>query len=240
MPDHVNDDDLAALALDELKPGDRARLSAHVNACESCRADYAAIEHSVRVAMAAAPAIAPPPGFSGRVLQAMGLDSDIAAAPSRPTVPAGGAVPAMSARRWSTALVAAAAALVLGVGLGVVGATALTSREPAAVGSVPGLATSASALVTRTGDTVGTAGLTTLAGRDYLVITVTKARPGMVYECVTVSGGGQRTSAGTWTLDDRYGGSQASGTWVVPVPAGGVERVELVTPTGTVWSHAEL
>ena len=240
MTDHVTDDDLVALALDELEPAERARLSGHLAACGHCRTEYALVEDAVRGALSASPAIAPPPGFSGRVLTAMGLASEgTDALPAEPS-PSPDAPSGHPTRPWWTPLVAAVAALVLGAGLGVAGTLALTSGPPDPVGAASGGPTSASALVTRAGKSVGTAGLTTLAGREYLVVTVTSARPGLAYECVTVDGDGRRTSVGTWTLDAAYGGPEASGTWVVPVPPGGVEQVELVTASGTVWSRAQL
>jgi len=250
MTDHVADDDFVALALDELEPADRARLSAHLAACGSCRAEYAEVEESVLGAMAAAPSIAPPPGFSGRVLTAMGLapaEGGMPLAAEAPVpVPVPVTVPAqLQGRRpaWrSTAarVAVVAAALVLGAVLGIAGTLALASRPAEPVRPAPTDPTSAAALVTRTGDTVGTAGVAVLAGREYLVVTVTRGRPGMAYECIAIGKDGQRTSAGTWTLDEHYGGTSASGTWIVAVPPGGVEQVELVTASGTVWSRAEL
>lgn len=240
---HADHDALVALALHEVEPAERERLSAHLAACTECRAEYATIEDGVSHTLAAAPAVAPPAGFSGRVLSSMGMEGAADTTASRPT-----------AHRWRLPLLAAAAALVLGLALGIAGTLAVvTSRtspapaptaEPAPPTSAvspsptPGV-TTASALVTRDGRTVGSAGMTSIAGQDQLVISVTSARPGATYECVVVGEDGERTSAGTWTLDGRYGGEDASGTWVVEAPEGGVEAVELIAPSGTVWAEAE-
>lgn len=245
MTDPLGDDALVALALDDVEPAERARLSDHLAGCPSCRAEYAVIEDAVQRAMVATPAIAPPPGFSGRVLAAMGT---VVGATPAPIPPAPAPTP-LTARRWWTPLVAAAA-LVVGLALGVGGTLALTpppapaapgatAAPPATAAPAATAATAASALVTRAGEAVGTAGVTTLAGRSYLVVTITRARPGMAYECVLVGPDGRRSSGGTWTLDARSPGAEASGTWVVEVPAGGVEQVELVAPSGAVWSRAQ-
>lgn len=232
---HAGYETLVALALEADDSAERAQVIAHLDQCGECRSEYALIEDDVQRTLAAAPSIAPPAGFSGRVLAAMGMEEP-AAVPkpeASPSSPVG-----IAADRWRTPLLAAAAALVVGLGLGVGGTLALSSRAPTPVVSAPGDVTSASALVTKSGETVGSAGMVTLSGRDHLVITVTRARPGAAYECVIVSEDGLRHSAGTWTLDARYG-DEASGTWVVELPEGGVEHVELVTPSGVVWSRAQ-
>lgn len=228
-PDH---DSLVALALQDVDPAGRAHLSGHLAACPACRAEYAVIEDAVAQALVAAPAVAPPAGFSGRVLTAMGLEAPSGARASHAPAPP---------RAWWRTPWLAAAALVAGLVLGVAGTLLVIgppAPPPAAV-SVPGEVTTASPLVTRTGDTVGTAGRTVLLGRDHLVITVTSARPGATYDCVVVGQDGQRRTAGTWTLDASYGAERASGTWVVEVPDGGLDRVELVAPSGTTWAQAQ-
>lgn len=229
---HADQDVLVALALQALDTAERARVISHLDECGECRAEYAAVEGDVLRALAAAPSIAPPAGFSGRVLAAMGKEEPSAASAFRA---------AGSARRWWTPAVAAAAALVVGLALGVGGTLALGGARtpPPPVVSAPGDATSASPLVTKSGETVGSVGVAMLADREHLVVTVTRARPGAAYECVVVAEDGQRRSAGTWTLDARSAGAEASGTWVVELPDGGVEHVELVAPSGAVWSRAQ-
>ena len=234
---HADQDVLVALALQALDAHGRAPLIAHLAECGQCRGEYTSIEDGVLRALAAAPSIAPPAGFSGRVLAAMGMDEATAASEWQASPPARGQV---AVQRWRTPLVAAAAALMVGVALGVGGMLAIGAlTPPPPVSSVPGEVTSASALVTKSGETVGSVGVVILAGREHLVITVTRARPGASYDCMIVGEDDQRRSAGTWTLDARYGGEEASGTWVVELPEGGVEHVELVAPSGTVWSRAE-
>lgn len=221
---HLDQDDLVALALQQVEPDERARLSEHVVRCGLCRDEYARLEDAVQSTLAAAPSIAPPAGFSGRVLEslrAMEPDTESRPATGRPN-------------RW---LALAAAALVIGLALGIGGTLAVTdSPDPSA--AAPGRVTSTTALRTGAGDTVGTAGTTKLSGRDYLLIAVTRARPGAAYECIVVAPDGQRRSAGSWTLDAVSEATEAYGTWLVEAPPGQIARIELVTPSGRVWAQA--
>lgn len=225
---HVDPDELVALALQQVEPQERARLSEHLEGCARCRDEYAGLEDAVQQTLAATPSIAPPAGFSGRVLATMG-QGELSGA----TLPDARLGP----RRWPW-LVAAAAALVVGLALGI-GGTLVVRTPPGPAGSVPGAATSASALITRSGETVGSAGTTVLSGRDYLVITVTRARPGAAYECILVGSDGQRHSAGDWTLEARAGATVAAGSWLVEAPSGDVARVELMTRSGGTWAQAD-
>jgi hypothetical protein len=78
----------------------------------------------------------------------------------------------------------------------------------------------------------------TLSGRSYVVLTVTSGRPGVRYECILVGRDGTRTSGGSWTLSDEYGTGTASGSWLVPLTGERPARIELVAPSGAVWSRA--
>lgn len=222
---HVAHDDLVALALQQVEPDERARLSEHLARCASCHEAYAELEDAVQNTLAAAPSIAPPAGFSGRVLEAL-EEAEPNPASTGPS------------NRWRW-LAVAAAALVIGLALGI-GGTLVVTDQARPTASTPGDATSAAALVTPAGDTVGTAGTAVLSGRDYLLIAVTRARPGAAYECIVVGTDGQRQPAGSWTLQAEPGATEASGSWMVEAPPGEIARVELVTPSGRVWAQAEL
>ena len=103
MAEHPTGDELVALALQAVGAPERQRLSEHLAACAHCRAEYAELEEGIQQTLAAAPSIAPPAGFSGRVLTAMGIAEPL-------PVPAA-AAPISRGRRWWTPLGAAAAAL---------------------------------------------------------------------------------------------------------------------------------
>jgi anti-sigma factor RsiW len=221
---HPDDDALVDLVLQAPEPDERARLSSHLAACDACRGRYAELADGAQQVLLAAPSIAPPPGFSGRVLQGMQLGESPA-----PVVP-------LRRTGW-TRLASVAAALLVGLGLGIGGTIVVHDRQqPVAVN--PSVVRSAAALVTADGTSVGTVGLTTMSGRQVLVVTVTRAKPGKSYDCVVVGGDGRRRTVGSWTLTSTYGSETAAGTWAVDVPAGGVRGVELVTSEGRVWSEA--
>ncbi len=220
---HPETDELVALALGDLGSVEAEHVTAHLGGCPTCRDEYAEISDGVEQALAATPAIAPPAGFSGRVLAAIATEQ-----PAE-VVPPGGRV----GRR--TVFLAAAASLVVGVG-GTLGATAWLNRPRA---KAPGAPTAA-VLLTAKGDAVGSAGLATLNGSTYLAINITSGRPGASYECILVGPDGRRTSGGSWTLADQYGTGQASGSWLVPISGAQPASVQLVTASGTVWSQCTL
>lgn len=125
---HADPDELAGLVLD--RDGTPAELADHVAACDDCAALADALAVTLGLAKDSQPLVAPP----ARVRQNV-LDALVAERPSPVAPPAGPArddsVASLDARRsrrvpWWTTLVAAAAALVLGVGLG-----ALVNRDGA-------------------------------------------------------------------------------------------------------------
>ncbi|CAI9403528.1 zf-HC2 domain-containing protein [Aestuariimicrobium sp. T2.26MG-19.2B] len=228
---HPDDDALVDLVLQTPEPDERARLSAHLASCDACRSRYAELSDGAQQVLAAVPSIAPPAGFSGRVLQAMQLGEEPVAAVAPPRALR------VTRPRWTRGVLSVAAALVVGLGVGIGGTIVVHDRQqPVAVS--PTAVRSAAALVTADGTSVGTVGLTTIAGRQVLVVTVTRAKPGKSYDCVVVGGDGRRRTVGSWTLTSTYGAETAAGTWAVDVPAGGVQGVELVTSEGRVWSQA--
>jgi hypothetical protein len=216
---HPDADQLVELALSEADAADQERILAHLTTCQACRDEYAELSDGVQQALAATPSVAPPAGFSGRVLDAM-------AAESTPVVR-----PAPRAR-----LLLVAAGVVVGLLAGVGGTLAATTwvnRPPAASSTAP----VATRLLTATGDDVGSAGIAMLSGRSYLVLNVTSGRPGVRYDCILVGRDGSRTNGGSWVLADEYGTGAASGSWLVPLSGDAPASVELVAPSGTVWSR---
>lgn len=220
---HTGPDELLRLALQETPPDERTRLAAHLTGCDRCAAEYAELELDVQRAVAAAPSIAPPAGFSGRVLDAMGIEELPARRP---------------ARRWAP-VAAVAAALLVGLALGVGGAaTFLRTEGPPQAAPSAGPVSTAAALRTASGETVGTVGFTQLAGTPHLLISIAAAPPDLTYDCIVIDAEGQRFDGGTWTLSADVGKTTASGSWVVEI-ASPPERVEMVTPSGYVWATAE-
>lgn len=216
---HPDEALLLDLALSDIDGHARDELTRHIALCEPCRAEYAAIADAVDHVLAAAPRVAPPPGFSRSVLAAMGMGdaADVAARQ-------GG-----RRRPW---LLAAAASISLLVGAAgtyaIMDARQQDSVEVAAIGP---------ALVTGDGTRVGTVLDSWHDGRPVLVVTLADAPAGVRYTCDLVYADGTRYAAGSWSLD-----AAGSATWVLTPPDRGAELtgMELVTDAGTAWATATL
>ncbi len=217
---HPDPDQLVGLALADVEGDEQERLVAHLAACSTCRDEYAQFSDGLQQTLTAAVSIAPPAGFSGRVLAAMapGVESTASAGP----------------RRMRLLLVACVlAGLLVGVG-GSIGVNAWLNRPPA-VSTLP--APTATRLLTEDGVAIGSVGLTQRDGRAYLLLNVTAGRTGARYDCILVKADGSRRNGGTWTLTADYGRRTASGSWLVPLSGDAPVAVELVAPSGTVWAR---
>lgn len=217
---HPDPDQLVGLALADVEGDEQERLVTHLAACSTCRDEYAQLSDGLQQTLTAAVSIAPPAGFSGRVLAAMtpGVDS---AGPGRP------------ARSRLLLVACLLTGLLIGVG-GSVGVNAWLNRPPAA-STLP--APTAAGLLTADGVAVGSVGLTQRDGRAYLLLNVTTGRTGARYDCILVAPDGGRRNGGTWTLTADYGRGTASGSWLVPLSGDVPVAVELVAPSGTVWAR---
>ncbi len=217
---HPDPDQLVALALADLDGNEQERLVAHLTTCSVCRDEYAQLSDGLQQTLTAAVSIAPPAGFSGRVLAAMDSSSD--------------AQPIGRPPRMRLLMVACVlAGLLLGVA-GSFGVSAWLNRPPA-TSTLP--APTATGLVTADGAEVGSVGLTRRDGKAYLLLNVTAGRSGVRYDCILVNPDGSRRSGGSWTLSDEYGRGTASGSWLVPITGDPPVAVELVGPSGAVWAQ---
>ena len=224
---HPDEQLLLDLALAEVEGTQRDLLTSHLALCETCRAEYCAIADSVDHALAAAPRVAPPAGFSRSVLEAMGFGADGVQNPVTPAGPAHGQ-PARQRPRILVAALAAVVALILGVAAG---ATLMNAREdPAASEAADG-----PALVTRDGSRVGTVLDTRYEGEPVLAVTLTAGRVGVRYDCQLVLADGSRHPAGSWVLREPSGT-----TWLLDRPDAPVTGLELVTEEGRTWATATL
>jgi hypothetical protein len=215
---HPEDEELVALALGDVEPAEKARLADHLTTCAPCRDDYTELSDGLAQALAASPAIAPPPGFSGRVVSAM---APTATAPAR--MPRG-------------RLLLVAAAVLIGLLSGIGGTLAVVGALSRPGGGASDHAPVAAELLTADGETVGSAGITTSKGQTFVLLNITTGKPGLSYECFLVGKDGQRTSGGKWALTSAYGSERASGSWLIPVTGEAPVSVELVAPSGKVWS----
>lgn len=217
---HPDPDQLVALALSDASASEQELLVTHLAGCPACRSEYDELSAGVQQALAASPAIAPPAGFSGRVLAAM------AATPS----------PAVS--RWPSARLLVAAAVVVGLLAGIGGTLAVTAWLDRPPTGTSGFQPDSARLLTAAGEEVGFVGIARREDRTFLLLTVTSGRPGASYECILVAPDGTRSSGGSWTLSAEYGTDVASGAWLVPLSGQQPTDVELVAPSGRVWARA--
>ena len=97
---------LAELALDVLPGDQRTALLAHLEECPPCRDLLDELSETADALLLAAPVAAPPAGFEDRVLEQI----------QAPRVRVGGRSPARSPARLRLLAVAAAAAVLLGIG----------------------------------------------------------------------------------------------------------------------------
>lgn len=225
MIDHLGDDILVGLALDDLDPSQRADALEHLRSCGACRASYDGTRLAVEAVLPAAPVLEPSPGFDARVLAAMGM------ADSRPPTEAEPTPVARLPERRRAWLLPAAAALVIGMALGA-GATWYAAREDPQVAA----ATIGTPLAKDDGSAVGSVSGAWAEGEPVVVIAVTDAPPGAHYTCrVRLADSDDPVDVGDWTLAD------GSGTWVVPdLDVADVAAVEMVRDDGTVWATADL
>lgn len=196
------------VALDLLAGPERADVLAHLETCAACREEVADLSALADALLEVAPHAGPPPGFEARVLDRIGATA---------------AVPAASGRSWRPAAVAAAIALVVGVGGGI----ALGGRE-------------------RGGDAVRTAAFAAAAdggptGRlvifddDRMVCVFDDTRAGAAYTVEVVEDGNASTAG-------RFEAPGGAWSWTVDLPVDGdaVDRVIVRGPAGEIRAAAEL
>lgn len=234
MSEHPAEDLLIDLAISDVNDQSRDALASHLGRCPFCRARYREISDSVDQVLTAAPRVAPPPGFSASVLEAMGVleSGGVLEAGGEPRSPAAPPAirPVARLPRWRQrvliALVAAASVL-----LGVAGTAVVLNRQAQSQQAVA----AGTALVARTGQTVGHVQDARYNGQPVFVVTVTNGPPGVRYSCQLMLADGTRQAAGAWTLP-----ATGSATWVVDRPTAEVASMALVSDTGNTWATAGL
>jgi anti-sigma factor RsiW len=206
---HLTEDELIALALGDLRPEQAPELR-HLSACQACRTAYGDLSQTIDSVLPAAPALAPPAGFDARVLDRI----EIRAPEQR--------------RSYRIPLLVAAAAII-GLSMGAIGARALVDQETITASD------NGAVLVTAKGSTVGTVEPSQAEGQQVVVLQVTDGRPGTRYTCRVRLDDGTARDAGEWVMPE-----SGHATWIVPGSSTSMERVELVTDDGRVWSSARL
>ncbi|GGK59199.1 hypothetical protein [Ornithinimicrobium pekingense] len=222
-----DEDELVELALGQAERQTSERLSTHLSTCAACRRSYDDLAGAVELVLPAVPRVAPPPAFETATLERIARARHGA---PRPDTSAGGSAVPPGAGPSRRAVLRAAAAAVLGVAAGA-GATAYLGRDepdPASPWATP--------LLTADGQTVGTVSPSYGDQGTLLVIDVTSGPVGRTYTCRLRHADGTTEDVGVWSLaEDR------PNSWVVAVPdPGTLAAVELVGPSGSVWSTAVL
>lgn len=209
-----DDDQLVELALGQADRQTCDRVAAHLAVCVGCRRSYDELAAAVELVLPAVPRIAPPPAFETQAL------ARIHAARRGDPARRGGV-------RRRTVLWAAAAA-VLGVAAGAGAGAVLDQGEPTSPWARP--------LVTADGRTVGQVLPSYGEQGEMLVIEVTAAPAGRRYTCRLRRTDGSSQDVGEWAM-----AADRPNSWVVPLAdPGTVRAVELVGPSGAVWSTARL
>jgi hypothetical protein len=230
---HLDDDLLLSLALDDGERDVREWTLQHLSTCHRCRSEYDVLSASIEQTLAATPQVEPSPGFDVRVLEAMGFEAPQTSRPRRRQKgrrlghvrPDGRWRPA----RWQLVAASVVAGLAVGVG-GTFGYTQLTGSEDSQV------AFNGSFLWTPSGDQVGTVTRSYIDGEAVFVVSVHSGKVGMKYLCLLRLRDGHQIETADWVLE------QQRETWVVRVPSQDVSELVLVANggAGPVWSTATL
>lgn len=225
MPDEIDcalfEESVSELVLDLLEPAERTALLHHAADCPRCQAQLNSLSTIADQLATAAPECEPPVGFEARVLATF----------TPPVTAAADATPRRLRRPVAGALLAAAAAALLGVWVGHsftgTGNDTATSNATAMAGTLTGDdgAEHGWVLVTTAVDGA-TASLT---------MHLSDLRPG-TYRCLFVAPDGATTEVAAWPIDD-----SGAGQWTVQVaapPAG--KRVVVVAGSGSTVATADL
>ena len=198
------------LALGLLDGEERAAALEHVHRCPSCQAVVSELAGVADLLAQLAPEAEPPPGFGDRVVAAMRHDRRVR-------------------RRWITAIVAVAAAAVIGA---VAVVRIVDAGRPTHQVAAPALRTTAmrGADGVRVGRVVTTAGSPASAA-----VTVDYAVPDGTYQLRVRWGNNITTDIGNMLVNE------GRGSWTGPVATDeGTARLEMVDTSGSVVCHATL
>lgn len=207
---HPFEDQLIALALGDLEH-DQATTLEHLTVCATCRSAYDEISQGVDGVLPAAPAVAPPAGFDARVLDRIEVRTP--------------------APRWSARMrLLVAATAVIGICFGALAVVVIDNDTTTPTASDIG-----ALLVTPSGSTVGSVEPSLIGADSVVVMQVTAGRPGTHYRCRLHLKDGSVREAGEWRVP-----ASGRATWIAYATASSIDRVDLVTDDGRVWSSAKL
>ena len=269
MPElHPSDERLTDLALSDLDSRDQDALTAHLALCEACDVRYSRDRGQRGRVLAAAPSMAPPPGFTSGVLAALGLD------PVREATPGAQhglrAASDATGQGWRAGLRVASEPTAQGPAPTAPASPAATrgSSSPRPATRRPSAGLTSWPLLRRcwrcwwarpgqrsccgrplrprgepggrpVGDSEGERRRIGAGGPLRGCTRAGGERGGRAGGDVRLSGGaGRRDATGRWARGPFR--PTVTAAWVVDLPDGRATRMDLVAPSGRVWASAEL
>ncbi|GAA3783402.1 anti-sigma factor [Streptomyces chiangmaiensis] len=256
MDRHPDEDELMALALGAL-PGRQDELVRHLTDCPACHLAYDDVSTAIDAVLPASPSVAAPPGFEARVLNRLEFErpsdpdrlghrirarrssttrrsqptpTDEHHTPSRSHLAPPGPVRDQRRRHRTPLLLAAAAAA--GICLGSVG-VAVLHRDATPVHLAP--SEHGATLVTSSGRPVGTVEPSRAGDDSVMVMQITGGRPGTHYTCRLLLDDGSTRNVGAWWMP-----ASGQATWIAYAATDTINRIELTTDDGHIWSSANL
>jgi len=217
---------LAEVALGLAEGRERAAVVSHVEICDACRAELAALASVADSLTTLAPAAEPPPGFEARVVSRLGRlrDGGDGAPSARRRVPG---------RRLAGSVAVAAALLIVG---GFAGWVARSPHHGATTGSQQ-IATPASGALVSGGRDVGQAVLVS-GYLPWMSVSVTAYLGSGPVTCRVSQAGRGTWVVGVFDLEEGWS------YWAAPLPAGATlsagrpAHIELVGRGGTLLASA--
>jgi hypothetical protein len=222
------EDDLAGLATGTLTGRPRSEVLEHLQSCPACAAELDALSLTIDALMTLAPDVEPPAGFADRTIArmkeeapALGADSLTERGGSRERSRPGHL-------RLARPLLVAAAALLVGVGIGM----AASTNKP------PGASTTTAVRVASLHSTDGTRGEAVLTSGHpgLLMVSVDYTEPWSRVTCQVTLSNGHRRVVGRYAMSSGY----ASWAIRLPVSATSVRSVQLLDTKGATVAWARL
>ncbi|MFC7407136.1 DUF2613 family protein [Georgenia alba] len=215
---HPDEDVLLEVALGTADAAARDHVTGHLAGCAECRRAYDELAGGIELVLPAVPRVAPPPSFETTALARL-----------RDTTRDGAAGRRRAPRRR---LLPVAAAALVGVAVGVVGAVGV---ERARQDPPPAASEWSAPLMTEDGASVGRVSRSYGSSGPMLVVDLSGGPAGAEYRCRLMLQDGTAHDMGEWEVTD-----DGANMWVVEDMDPGVEMVELVDESGGVVATAQM
>jgi hypothetical protein len=220
---------LAELALGILSGEERARVLAHLEDCERCRVEAERLTATADSLLYLAPAVEPPLGLEVKLFEQLGVT-----VPTSDRKVASRSISASLARvSHRGRVIAAAAAVTIGVAIGFGGGWLANSGPSVATSPYPPHVASATATLVSDSQSIGSVS-TIGTSPQWLMMTVANGPVSGPVTCEIIETNGTHLTIGRFRLDDGYG------AWASKLPrsVSGVRVARIVTPDGAVVGRA--